>query len=465
MSARRRSLLLATLLVAGATAALLALALGGGDREPVMLEPFSGETSENVRDPYAYDPARRAAFERRAAAGLAHPLYAFSPGGVEATARRVLRFRGPVEKVAQGVGVEPDMLEALVFLESAGRPDAQAGDDLAGAVGLTQILAETATNLLGMRVDLARSRRLTRLIARGRGPVAQRRRERRRVDERFDPGKALAATGRYLTIALEEFRRADLAFTSYHMGIGNLQGVLAAHGEGRVPYAQLFFESSPLEHPEAWDRLAALGDDSATYLWRVLAARDIMRLYRTDLEALRTLDRLHGAKNSAEEVLHPEETSVVFDGPDAVAAAEQAESLAVLDPARLAEAGLRVDRGMGELAPRLGRPRALYRALRPEALRVLLDIGRAVRQISGEGPLTVTSAVRDTEYQRLLVRRNDQATRRYSLHTTGFAFDVRRRYRSSGQARAFQFVLDRLTALNLIAWVREPGAIHVTAAG
>ena len=27
----------------------------------------------------------------------------------------------------------------------------------------------------------------------------------------------------------------------------------------------------------------------------------------------------------------------------------------------------------------------------------------------------------------------------------------------------FQFVLDRLQALNVIAWVREPGAIHITA--
>jgi hypothetical protein len=29
---------------------------------------------------------------------------------------------------------------------------------------------------------------------------------------------------------------------------------------------------------------------------------------------------------------------------------------------------------------------------------------------------------------------------------------------------AFQFMLDRLTALNLIAWVREPAAIHITVA-
>ena len=31
------------------------------------------------------------------------------------------------------------------------------------------------------------------------------------------------------------------------------------------------------------------------------------------------------------------------------------------------------------------------------------------------------------------------------------------------KAQAFQFVLDRLQALNVIAWVREPAAIHVTA--
>jgi hypothetical protein len=86
-----------------------------------------------------------------------------------------------------------------------------------------------------------------------------------------------------------------------------------------------------------------------------------------------------------------------------------------------------------------------------------------VRAIGGEGPLSLTSTVRDEAYQRLLVSRNREATRNYSLHTTGWAFDVARRYRSGRQARAFQFVLDRLQVLNAIAWVREPAAIHVTA--
>ena len=72
--------------------------------------------------------------------------------------------------------------------------------------------------------------------------------------------------------------------------------------------------------------------------------------------------------------------------------------------------------------------------------------------------------VRDVRYQRALIPRNPEATQRYSLHTTGFAFDVRRSYASPAQALAFQYMLDRLQALGLIAWVREPGAIHVTVA-
>jgi hypothetical protein len=73
--------------------------------------------------------------------------------------------------------------------------------------------------------------------------------------------------------------------------------------------------------------------------------------------------------------------------------------------------------------------------------------------------------VRDLSYQRLLARRNAFATREYSLHTTGFALDIRRDYASRSQAVAFEYMLDRLQSLNLLAWVREPAAIHITASG
>ena len=450
---------------------MLVAALAAGVVVGLLLAPGDEQTLAPGRgpgaDPLAYQSNDEATLQGRAAAGLSHVLYAKSPGGVVATAARVARFRPLIDAAAARYGADPDMLEAMVFLESAGRPEAQAGPDLSGAVGLTQILAGTATGLLHMRVDLAASRRLTKQIARAdrKGQAAKGKRlraRRRRADERFDPRKSLAGTGRYLAFAREQLGgRIDLSVESYHMGVGNLQGVLKAFGKGTVSYTRLYFDSTPLRHADAYRRMAAFGDDSATYLWRVLAAREIMRLYRQDPAELRRLAALHARKATAEEVLHPLVRTKVYATPDAIAAARDSGELRAL-PKNAADLHLRIDPRMGELAPKLRQRSSLYRALRPESLAVLVYIAAGAHEISGQGPLDVTSTVRDEAYQRLLVKGNIQATRAYSLHTTGYSFDILRSYRSRRQATAFQFMLDRLTALNLIAWTAEPRAIHVT---
>jgi hypothetical protein len=437
---------------------------------PYVPTPPGGDADgAPVPDPFAYDPDEEDALVRRAAAGTSHVLYARSPGGATATAERVARWRPQVEAAARSAAVDPDLLEGLVFLESAGREDALAGG-IEGAAGLTQILGETGRNLLGMRVDLQRSARLTRRIERAlrRGRlfhVQELRRERRAVDERFDPQKALAGSARYLTIAKRGLGRDDLAFVSYHMGIGNLQGVLRAYGGGSPSYARVYFDSTPTRHAAVQQRLAAFGDDSSNYLWKLYAARDIMRLYREDRPQLARIEALQTAKNSAEEVLHPLESTPRFGTPADLGGAWDREDIRALpdDPVRT---GLARDPRMGELAARVGAVPGLYRGLRAEALATALYIGAQTREYAGgEGPLVVTSTVRDELYQRRLARDNGEATRNFSLHTTGWAFDVARRYRSRRQALAFQFVLDRLQVLNVIAWVREPGAIHITAAG
>jgi hypothetical protein len=465
---RRTSLVLAC--VAAAIVAIAAVALLTRDRglpppdRPAALDP-------RAPDPFAYSSGRQGEFERRAASGYAHVVYAKSPGGVEATAARVAAYRKPIDAVAARTGVDADTLEAIVFLESAGRPDVAADPRLEGAVGLTQILAETGSNLLGMRTNPAGARRLTRAIARaqrkGRASRVDRLvARRRRVDERFDPRKSLEATARYLLTARQQLRRDDMAVASYHMGIGNLQSAIADFSrDGAAPtsYAQLFFASSPYSHAAAYRRLARLGDDSSTYLWRVRASEGIMSAYRDDRSALDRTARLQGAKNSAEEVLHPKDDSHVFSDPDDLKGAYRDHEVRSFPDAPL-ELGLRRDRQMGELASRLQQPRRLYRGLRPEAYALAAYLARLTRRAGGPAaPLTVTSTVRDSKYQRLLVGRNREATQNYSLHTTGFAFDILRRYANGRQAQALQFALDRLQALNLIAWVREPAAIHVTA--
>ena len=463
-------------------AGVLTLLLGGGEDPPPVARTVvpappgaTGQAAEPFVDPFSYDPGDRETFEARAAAGNAHLLYALSPGGAEATAARVARWRPQVEAAADEAGVEADLLEALVFLESAGRDDAVTPAGTEGAAGLTQIVAETAVNLLGMEVDVERSRRYARRIQRaarrGRtGEVERLERARRRVDDRFDPAKALAGTARYLQLALEKFEgREELAFVSYHMGMGNLEDVLRLYAGDEAwlaaPYAQVYFDSSPLRHRAAYDKLASLGDDSSNYLWKLHAAREIMRLHREDPEQLERVAILQTAKNSSEELLHPEGETPRFQTEAALREAWDDGAL-VPFPDDPQATGLRLDPAMGELARRLDRPVSLYRGLRPEALALALYVGAQVRAVAGDprATLTVTSTVRDGDYQRALLRRNPEATRNYSLHTTGWTFDVLRRYRSRRHALAFQFVLDRLRALNVIAWLREPAAIHITAA-
>jgi hypothetical protein len=462
-----------------AAAAWIALQFLDGGASASVLVP---RTDSDATDVLAYDDSQAEELERAATFGLSQPLYAKSPGGVFATARRTDLFRSLVEGAVGDSGFDADFVEAIVFLESGGRPDVIAGDDPIAASGLTQIVAETAQNFLGMKVDLDESRRLTVLIAgavrRGNLARAERLRERRRgIDERFDPEKALAGTIRYLSIARERLGRDDLAAVSYHMGIGNLTDVLRAYtGAGPEVYVpdlveeldlswvRVFFDTAPDRNGAAHQLLARLGDDSPTYYWRVLAAQEIMRLWRDDAERLQELDLLHAAKASAEEVLHPpSETERFADAVD-LQLAWETHTLQPLpdDPARL---GFAVDRTMGELAPELGQPKELYRGLRAEALALLVYLGGRVQTLSGATqPLEVTSTVRDDAYQRLLRDGNPEATHGYSLHTTGYAFDVRRRYESGQQAQAFQFLLDDLTARGLIAWIREPAAIHITVA-
>jgi hypothetical protein len=454
-----RLALLVGVLVAGAVLAGFAL-LGDDDPPEFGAAIVPG-------DPFAYEPERDEEFVARATAGHSHVLYEKSPGGVVATAHRVGRWRPEIDELADTTEVDAEVIESMVFLESAGHPDVRASDDLEGAVGLTQILAGTATELLGMRVDVEASARLTRRIGRAHDPARVRRLEeqRREADERFDPARALEGTARYLAIAEERFGREDLAVVSYHMGIGNLEGVLEAYGEDDPSWSQVYFDATPRDHPGTYRLLAGFGDDSATYLWRVYAAREIMRLYREDPDELRRVARLQTAKASAEEVLHPRDRTEMFDSPEDLEEAYAAGELRPF-PNQPSTLGLRRDPDMGELAPRLDAEPALYRGLRPEAYALALYMAKGVRQLAGtKAPLIATSTVRDREYQRLLERRNLFATPAYSLHTTGFALDIRRTYVSRAQALAFQYILDRLQSLNLIAWVREPAAIHITASG
>lgn len=470
--------------------------LAGVPVAPTPPKPPPGAPSVRDRDvaeidPLAYDPDEEAELMRRGRDGLAHVLFAKSPGGAVATAARVARWKPLVARAAVRHDVNPRTLQALIFLESAGRPDIAAGGNPDSAVGLAQILPGTATGLLGMRVDLGRSLeiaaripRYRHLAATARKPrrraAARRRaeallRERPRIDERYDPAKSIDGAARYLAYAEDKLGRPDLAAASYHMGIGNLQDVIAAYVRPRkltgstrrtvrrygITYARLYYDSSPTRNAAAFRRLYGLGDDSRHYLFKLDAADVIMRLHASGSELLPRIAALQTAKASAENLLRPPDRFPPYeDAADLRKAYAKGELIALPnEPRRL---GYRMERGMGSLARRIGERRALFRGLRPEALATLLYITKEVRKIAGGSHLKVTSTVRDLRYQNALVGVNAQATRSFSLHTTGYAVDVSRDFRNVREERAFVHVLERLRAHNVVDFVFEPGAIHFT---
>ena len=449
-----------------------------------MLVPRS---DAGVIDPLAYEPGQR----RRARAGgrvrsrrsrsTRRARAACWPGGAHRCVPAARR--GGVA----GSGLDADLVEAIVFLESGGRPEVIAGDDPARAAGLTQILAETGEGFLGMDVDLAASRRLTAQIA-----AAMRARRRRGRQGAPCAGAARSThastrrrrsrgTVRYLTIARERFGGDDLAVVSYHMGIGNLDErpprlcsarMRTCRCPSSLPSGDLpgRGSSSTPRRPSTSRRggcSRGLGDDSQTYYGRVLAAAgDHAPVPGRPGAAASSSSTLHDARRA------PRRCSTRSRRPSGSAtlrdldAAWRVRLLQRLPdrpgPARLHGRPARSASSRREL----GRSRASSTAgSAPRRSRCCSTSLPASTRSSGVAALRsqVTSAVRDDALPGARCGTgNAEATTGYSLHTTGYAFDIRRRYGSRAQAPRSSTCSTRLRALDLIAWVREPRAIHVT---
>jgi hypothetical protein len=458
---RRRG---ASALLAAIVLLVVVLVLSGGRHRIPGAPPGGVAVEAHSTDPFSYATSQAVQFTERAAAGNANALFTKSPGGALATAERVARWRAPIDAAVKGTSIDPSLLEGLVFVESAGRPDVIAGTSVSDAAGLTQILAGTASSLLGMHLSLARSSSLTNRIdaIAGTGAAVERRRRRLErelaaADPRFDPRAELAATVRYLQDAEGTFGREDLAFESYHMGIGNLQSVLRLYNGGHaVPYVQLYFDTAPTRHAAAFRMIQGLGDDSALYWWRILGAVEIMHLYRTDRAQLRREVALQLADNAGATALHPPGATARFSTPSQLSAAYRRRALVPL-PRNASSLGLAYDSSLGAAAHRVSAPRSLYRGLRPVALHELEAMADQIRSLSQAAPLRVAATVQDTKYQRT-------AGLAQPLAATGWQFQIARRYRSGAQAEAFQELLDRLESLDLIAWAPDGGVIDVTVA-
>ena len=235
-----------------------------------------------------------AALERDAAIGMGRPFF---DGAVFTTAARVAQWRPLVRRAARAAGIAPNLLEAIVYVESSGRADVTNG----AAAGLTQLKPAVARHF-GLHVSVAHANLLSQRIARSWNArhIRQLKRWRARYDERFAPAKALRASAAYLAAARTVLGHEDLAIEAYHVGIPALHDTRATYGE-------LYFGSNRV-------------DD---YGLRVVAAERIMNMWRHHRGALAFEAGQQARKNSAEEYLHPLASTHRFGKPGAILRAEQ----------------------------------------------------------------------------------------------------------------------------------------------
>ena len=179
-------------------------------------------------------------------------------------------------------------------------------------------------------------------------------------------------------LARDRFEREDMAFVSYHMGMGNLESVLRAYGADAAPYTQVYFDSTPVRHAAAYGG----------------SPRSATTPRTTGGSSARRAD--HGAEPRGRGQARPAGGAADRQGVGRGGAAPAGSTPRFTTPASCGRPGTTADRRvpggrardraardrrMGELAERIDQ-RRLYRGLRPEALATALYIGAQVRALS-----------------------------------------------------------------------------------
>ena len=181
----------------------------------------------------------------------------------------------------------------------------------------------------------------------------------------------------------KRFGREDLAFVSYHMGIGNLQSVLRAYGGGDAALRRS--STSTRRRPTT---PPPIGGSPASATTRPTTCGSSPRRRRSCACTATTgrsstgSSALQRAKASAEEVLHPRRPHAGVRTPaDAQARAGTSARRAVPGATRPSPA-CGATRAWASSRGACTSPAGLYRGLRPEALAMALYIGAQVRAIS-----------------------------------------------------------------------------------
>ncbi len=343
----------------------------------------------------------------------------------------------PIRRIAADLKISEEdarshwvaLQEADVLLESGGDPEDVSS---ANAVGVAQWIAETGKRA-GLKIDVPVSHRLTRLIdplkrqaawleylskpdsdlsapgnpglsreqAAAQLPVVgaqleMLRTQRRIIDERYDPRKALFAHARYLLGLYAKFPDLEWVFQAFHGGEagvartlsrymgpkwkGNPASAIRAGNAGRpLSYEDVYFSIGPRSHAAAFAYIYGRGDDHRHYWWKLRAAREAIALYRKDKTAFQRRWESLLPGRAKEAMWYPNGPDAAFTGSDV----ESALRTGVLVP-------IKEDK-QTSLLPRAARPDEypIPTALRPESAGLLKLIVDTYRRKGGKARITV----------------------------------------------------------------------------
>lgn len=413
--------------------------------------------------------------------------------------KRLKNYWPTIQTAAITNGLRPELLWAVLYVESGGRTDA-CSNGWMSACGISQFLPDTAKEW-GLQVDLkihaqiyaaqTRVRILTRELGRAqdeaeeqtillklknaRQKVNELLSQRPLLDERFAPEKSVGAAAKKIAADMKTYNnQEDFALAAYHAGNGNIKDIVrlvAAPVQGDdagqwiqqagLTWFKVYSYALRYSRTAANQELFSWLDWSRNYYFRVRAAENVLEMAMKDYEEFKkqavyyyvTGRRIYISKEMRE-------NGTYYQYKDIILAHKNGSLVEVPDEPEFF--GIKLSWALGSLVNLA--QRKYYRTLTPAALGTLLWIAHQVRKdvVEKNFSLELSSCIRTVAYQKLLSQRNPKAVRGFSWHNQGLAFDIRRTPLNKAQYWSFISVLERLQDEGSIVYLKEGTHLHIT---
>jgi len=387
------------------------------------------------------------------------------------------KLQAIIRAAAQSSGFPAAMIEAIIYLESWGDPNAESP---AGPKGIMQISEATAHDM-GLSIVHATKYRITRekVLVKGKKGTKPKyktmtHKEPYTVlvrDDRLVPDRAIPAAARYLASNERKFGGEDWSIFAYHCGTGcvTMMKDLTSRARGipsdEITVPRMFFSCSPTWNRELYQAIQQqmLRDYSPTYYFRIQRAAELLALYRRDPDELMELQQEY--KNRFSSGPRAPHRLSAWLRPDDLIYRTGADIRANPGSRLIKAADSAVYLGYSLRLPLIDSAIADYSQASPAALGTLTYIAFETRRLFEERnavgdvfqPLPVVALVEPEDYAL------QQASQHEAFaHSSGQVFDIDTSRLPPGELECLRFVLDDLGWSGYLGFV-EDGAdrLHI----